>query len=135
MNYAIAVIQLAALFHTSLASKIIKRSADYNSPQQCSYSFDVPASADETCPSSAPSIGNLTALEVAISTQHADLEAKLNAILARLQLEDSSSAEDTSSSDSRDRDGGGVNYKRWGRTTCPATATLVYAGECVHVPV
>ena len=134
MNYAIAVIQLAALFHTSLASKISKRSADYNSPQQCSYSFDVPASADETCPSSAPSIGNLTALEVAISTQHADLEAKLNAILARLQLDDSSSTEeDTLCSDSCDRDGGGVNYKRWGRTTCPATATLVYAGEYVHV--
>ena len=132
MRYTRVLTLLAALFSTSGIDAIIKRNAD-DSPRQCSYSFDVPASADETCPSSAPSIGNLTALEVAISTQYADLEAKLNAILARLQLEDSSSAEDTSSSDSRDRDGGGVNYKRWGRTTCPATATLVYAGEYVHV--
>ena len=135
MSYATVLTLLAALLHTSAFDAIDKRSADDASSLRCRYSFNVPAEDGETCPP-ALNLGNLTALEVAISTQHADLEAKLNAILARLQLEDSSSTEeDTLCSDSCDRDGGGVNYKQWGRTTCPTTATLVYAGECVHVPV
>ena len=126
MRYTRVLTLLAALFSTSGISAIVKRNAD-DSPQQCSYSFDVPASADDTCPSSAPSIGNLTALEATISTQYAGLDDKLNEILAGLGLDGSST--ETGSGDASPSGGGGVNYKRWGRTTCPDTATLIYAGE------
>ena len=128
MKYTRVLTLLTALLHSSVSGAIVKRSAD-DSPQQCSYSFNVLASTGETCPSSAPSAdGNFTALATTISAQYADVENKLNAILARLGLDDNIT-EAASSGASSGGGGGGVNYKRWGRTTCPATSSLIYEGE------
>ena len=119
----ITLLCLAALLHSSVSGAIVKRSAD-DSQQQCSYSFNVLANTGETCPSTSPrSDNNLTELATIMAKQHADLEDKLSAILSRLGPDDSSSSETSSG------DGTGVNYKRWGRTTCPDTATLVYEGD------
>ena len=89
MKYTRVLTLLAALLHSSVSGAIVKRSADDSPQQQCSYSFNVLANTGETCPSFAPSAdGNLTALATTISAQYADVEDKLNAILARLGLDD-----------------------------------------------
>ena len=132
MRFATVLTLLAALLHTSAFDAIDKRSADDASSLRCRYSFNVPAEDGETCPP-ALNLGNLTALEATISAQFINLETKLNEILARQGLDDNSTQ--TGSGDDDDSSGGGggsLNYKRWGRTTCPDTATLVYAGEDVH---
>ena len=114
-----ALLSLAALLHSSVSGAIVKRSAD-DSQQQCSYSFNVLANTGETCPSSAPSDDRLANIEASL----ADLTNMLAGIRG-LTDNSSESTEDGSTG------GGGVrlNYKRWGRKTCPDTATLVYEGE------
>ena len=131
MSYATVLTLLAALLHTSAFDAIDKRSADDASSLRCRYSFNVPAEDGETCPP-ALNLGNLTALEATISVQFMNLENKLNEILARQGLDDNST-ETGNEEPSSCGGGGSVNYKRWGRTTCPDNATLVYAGKDVHV--
>ena len=130
---SVALVCSMVLLQTGTCETIVKRSVD-NSPA-CSYNVNVLATG-ETCPSGASDTA-LNRLRHAMHTQHANLEDKLNAILARVTHNCTESGDQASSG------GGGaaVNYKRWGRTTCPGTATLVYAGtrttssHCVAVNV
>ena len=115
----LALISLAALLHSSVSGAIAKRSAD-DSPQQCSYSFNVLANTGETCPSSAPSDVTLAEIQASL--------ADLNSMLAGINGFTNTSAESTEGHNSG---GGGatLTYKRWGRKECPDTATLVYEGK------
>ena len=59
-----------------------------------------------------------------------NIENKLDLILARLPPTDNCTDDETDDSDTRSDVG--VNYKRWGRTSCPDNATLIYAGRRVR---
>ena len=123
MTLLISLLAVLASLTCTAFSGAVRRSADDST--LCSYSFNVLASTGETCPSG-PSADSLTELKNAITAQHADLEAKLDFLLSQL------ASNQTSTEDNGGGTGGGggsVNYKRWGRTTCPDTATLVYEGE------
>ena len=114
-----ALLNLAALLHSSVSGAIVKRSAD-DSPQQCSYSFNVLANTGETCPSSAPSDVTLAEIQASL--------ADLNSMLAGMKGLTNTSAESTEGHSSGDG-GNTLTYKRWGRKECPDTATLVYEGK------
>ena len=114
-----ALLSLAALLHSSVSGAIVKRSAD-DSPQQCSYSFNVLANTGETCPSSAPSDVTLAEIQASL--------ADLNSMLAGMKGLTNTSAESTEGHSSGDG-GNTLTYKRWGRKECPDTATLVYEGK------
>ena len=94
-------VYVAALLHTGVTESIVRRNAAAD--QSCSY--------------------NINQLQASISAQHASIENKLNALLAGASHNQSEAGSSTSAA--------GVNYKRWGRTTCPAKASLVYAGGFV----
>ena len=115
----LALISLAALLHSSVSGAIAKRSAD-DSPQQCSYSFNVLANTGETCPSSAPSDVTLAEIQASL----ADLTSMLTGMRG---LTDTSS--ESTEGGSTGGGGGTLTYKRWGRKECPDTATLVYEGK------
>ena len=115
-SLSVALVCSTGFLQTGTCETIVKRSVD-NSPA-CSYNVNVLATG-ETCPSGA-SDAALNRLRHAMHTQHANLEDKLNAILARV------THNRTESGDHASGGGAAVNYKRWGRTTCPGTATLVY---------
>ena len=117
---------LLALTSASVSGTIVKRSHD--EPLVCSYTFHFLAGASQSCPA-IQDTNSLTALQASITTQHANLEDKLNEILARLG--DSCSGGGGSGGGSGGIGGVAVNYKRWGRTTCPDNATLIYEGN-VH---
>ena len=114
-----ALLSLAALLHSSVSGAIAKRSAD-DSPQQCSYSFNVLANTGETCPSSAPSDVTLAEIQASL--------ANLNIMLAGMKGLTNTSAESTEGHSSGDG-GNTLTYKRWGRKECPDTATLLYEGK------
>ena len=57
-----------------------------------------------------------------------NIESKLDLILARL-TPSTDNCTDDETDDSDTRSDVGVNYKRWGRTTCPDNATLIYEGR------
>ena len=114
-----ALLSLAALLHSSVSGAIVKRSAD-DSPQQCSYSFNVLANTGETCPSSAPSDVTLAEIQASLET--------INTMLAGMTGLTNISAEGTEEGSSSGR-GVTLTYKRWGRKECPDTATLVYEGN------
>ena len=59
-----------------------------------------------------------------------NIENKLDLILARL-TPPTDNCTDDETDDSETRSDVGVNYKRWGRTTCPDNATLIYEGITV----
>ena len=54
-----------------------------------------------------------------------NIESKLDLILARL-TPPTDNCTDDETDDSDTGSDVGVNYKRWGRTTCPDNATLIY---------
>ena len=119
MKYTRFLTLLAALLHSSVSGAIVKRSAD-DSPQQCSYSFNVLANTGETCPSSAPSDVTLAEIQASL--------ADLTSMLAGMRALANTSAEATDEDGSSDSGGVRLTYKRWGRKECPDTATLVYEG-------
>ena len=60
------------------------------------------------------------------------IDNKLDLILARLTPPTTDNCKETDTDDdSGTRSDVGVNYKRWGRTTCPDNATLIYEGITV----
>ena len=111
---------------------IVKRSHD--DTQLCSYSFSVDASDTTTCPSLSSTASltelpaSLTELRSSIYAQHANIEHKLNTLLAR-QTNNCSGGSDNSGGGGDSGPGVTLTYKRWGRTTCPDNATLIYAGR------
>ena len=119
-SLSVALVCSTVFLQTGTCETIVKRSVD-NSPA-CSYNVNVLATG-ETCPSGA-SDAALNRLRHAMHTQHANLEDKLNAILVRVTHNRTEYGDQASGGGQ----GAAVNYKRWGRTTCPGTATLVYAG-------
>ena len=60
-----------------------------------------------------------------------NIESKLDLILARL-TPSTDNCTDDETDDSDTRSDVGVNYKRWGRTTCPDNATIIYEGRTVR---
>ena len=115
-----ALLSLAALLHSSVSGAIVKRSAD-DSPQQCSYSFNVLANTGETCPSSAPSDVTLAEIQASL--------ADLTSMLAGMKALTNNSVEEDTESRSSGRGRVRLTYNRWGRKECPDTATLVYEGR------
>ena len=113
------LLSLAALLHSSMSDAIAKRSAD-DSPQQCSYSFNVLANTGETCPSSAPSDVTLAEIQASL--------ADLTSMLAGMKALTNNSVEEDTESRSSGRGRVRLTYNRWGRKECPDTATLVYEG-------
>ena len=59
------------------------------------------------------------------------IDNKLDLILARLTPPTTDNCKEADTDDSDARSDVGVNYKRWGRTTCPDNATLIYEGITV----
>ena len=105
-----ALLNLAALLHTSVSDVIVKRGTD-DSPL-CTYTFDVFANPGESCPSSTPSDGRLAEIQASLDDFNSwrnDLNSWRNDLNSRLT--------------------GGVTYKRWGRKDCPRTSRLVYEGS------
>ena len=125
MRWAYAVLLSLALVAIGRAGTIAKRNAENNTAEVCSYTFNVVAGTGETL-SSGPSGGGLAQLGSSVTSQLADLEAKLDALLAGQAKHD----DDTEDDDNGDSGGStGVVYKRWGRKECPANATLIYKGN------
>ena len=120
MKYTTFLTLLAALLHSSVFGAIVKRSAD-DSPQQCSYSFNVLANTGETCPSSAPSDVTLAEIQASL--------AELTSMLTGMKALTNNSVEEETESRNSGRGRVRLTYKRWGRKECPDTATLVYEGK------
>ena len=130
--YVVFTLFVTTLLYTRAFGTIVKRSHD--DTQLCSYSFSVDASDTTTCPSLSGTASltelpaSLTELRNSIYAQHANIEYKLNTLLAR-QANNCSGGSDNSGGGGDSGSGVTLTYKRWGRTTCPDNATLIYAGR------
>ena len=118
LSLTLHLTSLVIIIQANVFGAIVKRNAAAD--QSCSYNINVLATG-EACPSGA-SAAALNQLQASISAQHANLENKLTTLLGALGHNHGGAASGNGTS------AGGVNYKRWGRTTCPATASLVYEG-------
>ena len=115
------------LFGRISAGTIAKRNAGNFTAEVCSYTFNVVAGTGETLPSGI-SNGSLAQLTSSMTSHYADVDAKLDAILAALAQHD----DDTGDDDDNASGGNvGVVYKRWGRKECPENATLLYEGNAI----
>ena len=61
-----------------------------------------------------------------------NIESKLDLILTRLTPPTTVNCTDADTDDSDAGSDVGVNYKRWGRTTCPDNAAIIYEGRTVR---
>ena len=104
------------------AGRLMRHEAGNNTGGVCSYTFNVMTSTGETC-SSGPSSTALMDIHDLISNQTAEIEQKLNTILAALSGGVGGANTENEGSTIE------VTYKIWGRKECPANATEIYTGK------
>ena len=94
----------------------------------CSYTFLVPKQENKACPTgSTESISNNEEIVNLKST----IRGLQEQMLALSQTVRHLQEKDATQGDIRNANNGsiGTNYVRWGRTSCPATAELIYQGK------
>ena len=105
---------------------------DLQNPSEpiCTYSFNVPREGEACLPGSQQHDRN--SLETLITNQHALLEQQLNVITEKLVRLEQNQDKPNMDNDSVPTVGtGGTTYVRWGRTSCPETASDIYQGKSI----
>ena len=102
------------------------------SDQTCTYTFNVPRDG-ASCLGSHQEIRD--SIETLVSNQHVLLEQQLNVIIEKLvQMEQRwDSIKENEDENVETAGAGGTTYVRWGRTSCPETASVIYQGKTGYI--